>query len=594
MSDEGSEEEVRSVDVNVREALSEGLRDVDEAIRQLTARKERLERELDPLKPRILDYGDKQFIELDDDLEKEIIRAPICGGIFIDQSQPDAEKKLIPWSGTDPDSDYLCYSWDPEEKKWVLPRSLYHEGCPKRKGAVHLEMYRPTGPKEAKKAKETCTEYVGTKFNGIPTKGNAPNMSIRIYKDTIRTHMIKTGMWDIFNIPSPNASLGTQYVDLIQHHAMFTMDYVKDYVKNLVKDTTRCDNYVIQNLDWSSEYLRRSLTGEFLKLVLKFTSVNASGLEIFMAIMHECFSDSYDALVTVKDKLRRIKLRDYAGENVELCVVDILDLSDRLDCAGAFDDDLLCNIIGIFEKATDKKLSLYAMNEYAKCKEYIQHKRLGTTPPVKFDYKSICNKTLDKYRELKESDRWELSGIDKDSSQEMQLPKAYEAAMQALNATIEQLKKRLPAGTGNSNNTGTGTGSGRGPKCYNCHQFGHIAKDCPVKSDTEKDNTPSTESGETPWYLVPPKDGKADTIKKHKGRTHYWCTSCKSYRRHKTSEHAAWKSKQDKNKNRNTNTNAQAHVAEITEGASEGDTSTEAASDDGPTWMFGGLSSQTI
>ena len=77
--------------------------------------------------------------------------------------------------------------------------------------------------------------------------------------------MIKTGMWDIFNIPSPNTSLGTQYVDLLQHHAMFTMDYVKDYVKNLVKDTTRCDNYVTQNLDWSSEYLRWSTVSSWVE-----------------------------------------------------------------------------------------------------------------------------------------------------------------------------------------------------------------------------------------------------------------------------------------------------------------------------------------
>ena len=45
---------------------------------------------------------------------------PMFGGLF-----KDSEDKLIPWSGTDPDSNINCYSWDTSLEKWICADDLY-------------------------------------------------------------------------------------------------------------------------------------------------------------------------------------------------------------------------------------------------------------------------------------------------------------------------------------------------------------------------------------------------------------------------------------------------------------------------------------
>ena len=71
--------------------------------------------------------------------------------------------------------------------------------------------------------------------------------------------MIKQGMWDVFNIP---ATAGSKSWDLFKDHDRLPFEHVKNHIE--VKDETRADSYVIQNLNWSGEFLRVTVVGIYI------------------------------------------------------------------------------------------------------------------------------------------------------------------------------------------------------------------------------------------------------------------------------------------------------------------------------------------
>ena len=111
----------------------------------------------------------------------------------------------------------------------------------------------------------------------------------------------------------------------------------------------------MQNLDWSGQYLRNSLSADLLTKVLREIPITASGPEVFITTMHICISDSYEALEETKKQLKSLKLSDFPGENVVDCCARILMLAEQLDSAGAFEIDLLCAIARIFTLSSEKK-----------------------------------------------------------------------------------------------------------------------------------------------------------------------------------------------------------------------------------------------
>ena len=135
------------------------------------------------------------------------------------------------------------------------------------------------------------------------------------------------------------------------------MDYVRKFDQEIKSDTSQTDKYAFQNLDWSGQYLRNSLSADLLTKVLRELPITASGPEVFITTMHICLSDSYEALEETKKQLKTLKLSDFSGENVVNCCAQILMLAKCLDSAGAFEPNLLCAITRIFTLSTEKKLN---------------------------------------------------------------------------------------------------------------------------------------------------------------------------------------------------------------------------------------------
>jgi len=77
--------------------------------------------------------------------------------------------------------------------------------------------------------------------------------------------MVKNGMWDIFYLADHCNK--QQKWDLFYNHSRFPLNYMKKYVAEFKVDPNNCDTFGLQNLDWSGEYLRNSLSAELLSKI---------------------------------------------------------------------------------------------------------------------------------------------------------------------------------------------------------------------------------------------------------------------------------------------------------------------------------------
>ena len=83
--------------------------------------------------------------------------------------------------------------------------------------------------------------------------------------------------------------------ELFLNRSRFPLDYVKLYVKGL-KQSSKADEYVVQNLVWSGAYLRSTLSYALLQKVLKLVPLIETGLEVYVATVNTVLSYYYTSL----------------------------------------------------------------------------------------------------------------------------------------------------------------------------------------------------------------------------------------------------------------------------------------------------------
>ena len=128
----------------------------------------------------------------------ENIDSPLWVGLYKQE-----EDYLVPWSGTYPYAKMNWFTWSKENDDWIVPEDQYNEEFKKWRGPIHNGQFRSQTLKEKRKTEYKWSNYsVSAKFNGITRKGKIA-IPIKSYKDQLREHMIRNGMWDIFSLPNP-------------------------------------------------------------------------------------------------------------------------------------------------------------------------------------------------------------------------------------------------------------------------------------------------------------------------------------------------------------------------------------------------------
>ena len=88
--------------------------------------------------------------------------------------------EYLAWSGMDPESTTMMYSWDIAIKSWYYPCSLYDEHAAKIRGPTRNRMYRPQGVKSERRTTELCTTFTGKQFSGLNPKDGKINMPMTL------------------------------------------------------------------------------------------------------------------------------------------------------------------------------------------------------------------------------------------------------------------------------------------------------------------------------------------------------------------------------------------------------------------------------
>jgi hypothetical protein len=494
------------------------------------------------------DTDDDDSVWVDDDGVDDNILVPIIGGIM--KTSSAGKDHIFAWSGTDPDAALDCYSWDQGDPgRWTIKGSRKIKGATRMKGPPHDGMYRPAGVKYERATREMCSNYKSdVYFNGMTPSGGAKiAMKVKVYKGATRAHMIKTGMWDIFNVYDV-ATQGS--IDILRYHSKVSKEQMTTHIENL---RTSGDSYILQNLAFSGACIRASLSPEMLRKLLREVPIDASGPESYGALMRVVHSDSYPAMQKIKQQLESIKLANYPGENVELCCDDIISLSDQLDAAGAFVPDLLCTIVQTFEGTTDHRLMTWAMNRYelvAKRVKYLHSMQMGVDERDPQGYVNICHDVTAQWRSQTDSNRWTVSGgKGADKNAEPNLPAGYLAGCLPTGVTNGLSSAQVQAFTaavlkqvGFANRGGGGGGGTVIGNCHRCGQPGHHSRHCPQNTGTQGNQGTRSQ----PAWKKELKSGEdpETATRMQNGKLYRYCSTCGFFIYHHSKDHAAWAARQ--------------------------------------------------
>jgi hypothetical protein len=393
---------------------------------------------------------------------------------------------------------------------------------------------RPTSSKDSLKIYSYATSGLDMKYTG---KSEDMYM-LHMFGAAVLDHLKKTGMDSVFYFKDPVDGVEK---NIIEFHSRFTLEYIKSEVgKYEAPDTTPVvDNYDIQNLEWSSSFLKDSLGMEQLVKLGKFMNTSLSGPILWMYIVLGNQSDSARALRTLINDLQMIKLSDYPGENVATCTNDLYKICIRLDNAGRLPEDVGSTICKALTKCSVEDFRV----------PFVTLRSQLDANPNYMSYETIIVTADQSYQSLIDSGDWLKENV----------PSEGDIMLLALKAEIVQLRQAV-TDQGDTSRKRTNRDISK-VTCFKCKKKGHYANKCP----NARSGSADSESEQEPWKGTPPGANEAQ-IKTVDGDIWKWCGKCHGGRwtsSHTTAEHngpvtassASTGGTTDPGQDANTNTN---------------------------------------
>eukprot|EP00957_Ditylum_brightwellii_P181698 13841811-Ditylum_brightwellii.AAC.1 len=134
-------------------------------------------------------------------IEETTFEEPTPTGLVDDNPTNEADDSIVTWNDV-----FNGFSYGPSSKRYTMNKRLLNKKFQAVKGPVNNGQYRLVDLKATKLIEEACTKYVWTKFEGLAGKDSRyPLLALSVYKDIIRKHFIKNGMWDVFQFQLPKS-----------------------------------------------------------------------------------------------------------------------------------------------------------------------------------------------------------------------------------------------------------------------------------------------------------------------------------------------------------------------------------------------------
>lgn len=341
---------------------------------------------------------------------------------------------------------------------------------------------------------------------------------------------------------------GVTELYLLEEFGRSDIATVKQWVEDLRAYGCAYDE---QNLRMSAKMLMASLDLDMLKKIESDVPKDATGPEVFAAVVNNHQSLSSSAVRGLTERLKGLKLSKEPAENVETFTDKVMDIAKRIQGTGPVScpNDLAQLIYECYNGCSTRMFESHVTDliKWSANTRDPNHRR------VMDHWETELGDLKIKYRDQLERKQWEGANNQKEKTE-----------AKALVAEIQKIKKKLDDVTKTGGKTGKQSGGGNANTdsrtCYHCGKKGHIKPNCP---DKDKPAVPgankaggasggggtsggsgtgtSSPSDKGAGRKAAPKEGAPHTVKDSEGVELKWCGTCKRWnsgaKAHLTTEH---------------------------------------------------------
>lgn len=392
----------------------------------------------------------------------------------------------------------------------------------------------------------------------IKFKRDDPDFGLSSFAAAAKDHMVHTGLDSVFYMEGTDDLTKSSGMELFTYHNRYTREMVKDFVKDK-KDSGKFDQYALDALDESAQWLKNSLDDRFKTSIRHTLDKEVSGPELWMAIVSEIMADSLQRVDNTRKTFESLSLSKFKGENI----VEYCDKAHHYLAQLEKDDALprmhLLTIINVFSDCSIMDFKIAFMTRRTDVEKFLRES-IGKDPsaiaamPNRITFDQLLEEGKNKYNNLK--DRW---GNPKESSEKALLSevKALKAQLNQMNNSLELSKNNKP--NGEQSNGKTQGKNPKGLKCFDCGSPDHFKGNdsCPNKGKgTNAGKGGSGKDGKSnfkewrKWSA--PSEGEPTTKTTNDGTTVHYCSKCGGGKgrwndTHQESEHqTGWLSKNGK------------------------------------------------
>lgn len=378
---------------------------------------------------------------------------------------------------------------------------------------------------------------------GLATKlkRGDPSYTLTSFAEDVKAHLVKTGMDAVFYMMDPART--NARIDIIYKHSRISITQVRtelNVMTEVIAENDRpalfsnldnpYDEYDASNATASREFLLNSIDSTLKADMRSKITADMLGPEVWMVIVMELQSGSYRAMEAKKEKLRKIKLSDFPGENVKTMNNEVVTLCSELDQANRLPEDALVTVVSKYGKSTVEEFRIGFIARRNAVEDYVSRNYGRTNAEIigagqeLITYRTLTEEGEGKYQSLLDSGEWTAaqSGSDKSGAPEV-------FCMETLSDQGKSIMMECHAAT---------NGDGE-IICFLCKEKGHIARFCPKSGNQPPPNNNNNKGGKKKirWQQIPPKQGEMKQ-KMVKGKKYLWCAHCGRWTMsHSTDQH---------------------------------------------------------
>ena len=307
------------------------------------------------------------------------------------------------------------------------------------------------------------------------------NTNMVAWLNEVRRFLQDTGQDGVFYIKDKDGMERS----LLTSSGLFTNNDAEALAKSFTVDG---DAYDVRNMETSGAALMNSIGSNLHADLQKFITGDLCGPIVFMLIVNRVQASSASVWRKVVDKLKKLRLCEEPGENVDTFCDKITGYCRSLEGADKLPEDITSILAEAFCTSTIELFRIKFVTIFDNCDEN----------PRFMTWEQIVQTATSSYRSLQGRDQWTVD-----------VPRGGALGM---------------AG---------GLIPGDGPRvCYICGSQDHFQRSCPNAGEQ------GGRGGQiSTWKSSPPATGASEFMRKFE-TDYFWCTTCKSWNlTHKTIAH---------------------------------------------------------